>query len=528
MNRILNNIFYLVLFLGIVLQSCSKKQEVGVNPYEGGKQPLGIVFTTNKAYPEAGLPGEVISLNVRGLLKYDQKFKVLLNDVESEVVDLSDSTLDIRIPSEVSSGNVTILLNGQIFYGPRVGVEGKASVDTDFKVVNGFNGFVSQILPNSGGHIVVGSFTDFDGQATKANIINSIHFLNSLGQTSTGMNFRRSATGGISSIAKLANGQFIVGGNLTEFSKRDVGRIARLHANGNLDTMVVSVINPDSEKRPLDGFDTVSTFNGGLNGSVMKVFAAEDNSVIAIGTFNSHYKIDYNYSSRENRRQINTRVNGVAKLKYDGSLDSSFNINNLGLNGYINDAVKLNDGRIVIVGSFTSYNGKTANNIVCIKPNGQVDETFAPIGSDKPILAITYNPNTNKIAIAGGFKQYEGVTTSGVLLLNANGSVINTFQFGTLDDEGVASFAYPLNNGRVFVSGGFTKYNNVRRGGMLILEANGTAKQEYNNLGTLSGVANTLVETTSSLGNPAIIIGGSIFSLDGKSTGNIVRIELKN
>ena len=528
MKRITYNIIYLVLFVGIILQSCSKKEEVGVNPYEGGKQPLGIVFTTTKANPEAGRPGEIITLNVKGLAKYDKQFQLLLNDVPTEIVNLSDSTVDMRIPAEVSSGMVTILLDGQIFYGPRVGVEGKAAVDTDYKVVNGFNSMVSQILPNSGGHIVVGSFTDFEGQATKANIISGIHFINTLGQTSTGMNFRRSASGGITSIAKLPNGQFMVAGNLTAFSKREVGRIARLHANGNLDTTVVSVINPDSEKKPLNGFDTVSTFNGGLNGSLKKVFATEDNSVIAVGSFTNHYKIDYDYSSRENRRIIYTRVNGVAKMKVDGSLDSSFNINNVGFNGFINDAVQLNDGRIIIVGSFTTYNGKAAKNIVCIKKNGEIDESFAPQGTDKEILSVNYNTTTNKLAIAGSFKQFAGTSTTGVVILDGNGTIDQTFKFGQLDDEGIASFAYPLNNGKVFVSGGFTKYNNIRRGGMLILEANGVAKQEYNNLGSLSGSPSTIVETTSSLGNPAILLGGFIFSVDGKSTGNIVRIELKN
>lgn len=519
----------MVLLIGVIFQSqsCRKEQEIGVNPYAGAKEPLGIVFTTTKSIPEAGLPGELITLNVTGLLKYDKKFKLYLNNVEAEVISLTDKTVDIRIPAEVSSGNVTIVLDNQIFYGPRVGVEGKASVDVDFKIVNGYNGFISQILPNSGGFLVTGSFTNFENQATGANIINSIHFLNSLGQSSTGMDFRRSALGGITSIAKLANGQFMVGGNLTSFSKREVGRIARLNANGSLDTMVVSVINPDSEKKPLNGFDTVSTFNGSLMGSITNVFGTDDNGVIAVGFFSNHSKIDYNYSSRENKRYIYTKVNNIAKLKADGSLDSNFNINNVGFNGFINNAIKLNDGRIVIVGSFTSYNGKSAKNIICIKPNGQVDESFAAGGADKEILSITYNATTNKIVLAGSFKQVAGTASTGVVVLNGNGTVDQTFKFGNAE-EGTPSYAYSLNNGRVFVQGSFLKYNGIRRLGLLILEANGDAKQDYNNLGALSGIVTTLVETTSSLGNPAILLGGFIFSIDGKTVGNIAKIELKN
>lgn len=530
MKRITQKIFFIVFLLGVILQiqGCRKEQEVGVNPYAGAKEPLGIVFTTAKSYPEAGLPGELITLNVKGLLKYDKQFKLYLNNVEAEVSNLTETTVDIRIPQEVSSGNVTVVLNNQIFFGPRVGVEGKAAVDVDFKIVNGFNSSVSQLLPNSGGYLVTGAFTNFENEATGAKIINSIHFLNSLGQTSTAMDFRRSATGSITSIAKLDDGKFIIGGLFTAFSKRETGRIARLNANGSLDTMVVSVINPDSEKKPLNGFDTVSTFNAQISGgSVTNVFETDNKGIIAVGSFTSHSKVDYNYSSRENKRYIYTKVNGVAKMKADGSLDSTFNINNTGFNGFVVNAIKLNDGRIVIAGSFTTYNGKAARNIVCIKPNGQVDETFAIGGTDKEILSISYNPTTNKIAIAGGFKQVAGLATNGVALLNADGKVDQTFQFGTVED-GIPSFAYHLNNGRVFVQGSFKGYNGIRRGGLLVLEANGIAKQEYNNLGAFSGSVNTLLETTSSLGNPAILLGGFIFSVDGKSVGNIVKIELKN
>lgn len=530
MKRITQNIFCLVLLIAVMLQiqGCRKEQEVGVNPYAGGKEPLGIVFTKAKASPESGRPGEIVTLNVRGLLKHDTKFKLYLNKVEVEVSNLTETTVDIKIPAEVSSGMVTVVLDNQIFYGPFVGVEGKARVDTDFKIVNGFNSSIAQILAHSGGFLVTGYFTDFENQATNTNSISSIHFLNSLGQTSNAMNFGHRAIGGINAIEKLSNGQFIIGGSLTAYNKRSVGGLTRLLANGSLDTMIVSVINPEPEKKPLDGFDTVSTFNGRLYGSITNIFTAEDNSVIAVGGFSYHSKIDYNYSSRENRRYITTRVNNIAKLKFDGSLDSSFNINNVGFNGFVTQAVKLNDGRIVAVGRFTSYNGKAAKNIVCIKPNGSIDETFAVGGSDEAILSITYNSVVDKIVVAGNFKKFAGQAVKGVAIINGDGTIDPTFKFGTLDDEGAASYAYVLNNGRVFVQGMFLAYNGTPRNGMLILEPNGIAKQEYNNLGGFTGQVNTLLETTSSIGNPAILLGGFIFSVDGKSVGNIVKIELNN
>ncbi|SKC07678.1 protein of unknown function [Sphingobacterium nematocida] len=518
-----------VLLLALVLvQGCAQKEEIGVNPYEGGKEALGVKFASTKPDPMSGLPGEVITVGVRGLKVYEGKFQVFLNEVPAEVVALTESTIDIRIPQEVSSGTVTVVLDGQMFLGPRIGVEGNVSVDTDYKVVNGFNSYVSQLLANTGGHIAVGGFTNFENEATAPNYISGIHFINSLGQSSTVMDFGRRATGTISSITKLPNGKFMVGGFLTEFNRRDVGGLARLTDKGLLDTMVVPVINPDPENKPLNGIDTVSAFNGGFLGGVSYVFPAPDNGVYVVGSFLSHWKIDYNYSSREVRRYIYTKVNSVAKLKENGSLDSSFNINNAGVNGVVSGAVQLNDGRIVISGLFNSYNGTPAANIVCIKPNGEVDPTFtAAGGSNKEISSITHNPTNGKVVLAGSFTSYGGKPTNGVVVLNNSGAIDETFTFGDLDGE-TPNYAYKLNNGRILVTGSFLKYNNASRRGILILEPNGVAKQENNNLGTFSGIPRTLVETTSSLGNPAILLGGFIFSVDGKQANNIVKIELKN
>lgn len=515
----------------VVFQSCQKKEETGVDPYAGGKAALGINFLSDRTDPEIGLPGEIIRVAVRGLKKYEGQFEFQLNGVKTEIVALSDSTLDFRIPDEVSSGFLTVVLNDQFFNGPRVAVEGKVAVDTDYQIVNGFDFNVREIVPHSGGHLVVGAFSNFEDEATEAVPISGIHFLNSLGQSAaTSMAFGRGAgrNESISTITRLPSGKFFIGGSLNEYNRRDVNGIARLNANGSLDTMVVAVINPDAETKPLNGLDTVSAFNAGFDmGIVTHVFPAADDGAYVVGSFNRHVRIDYAYSSRENRREIFTNVRNIAKVHADGTLDETFNRDNTGLNGFVNGAIQLTDGRLVVVGGFTNYNGRPVNNIVCIKPDGEVDETFtAGGGANREIQSITFNKNTGKIAIAGNFNTYRGTAVKGVVLLNEEGQVDTNFQLGNLEG-GTPSYAYSLTNGKVLITGAFTKYNGVDRG-LLILEPDGTAKQEYNNLGFFAGSPNTLVETTSSLGNPAILLGGFIFAVDGIPAGNIVKIEIKD
>lgn len=505
---------------------CKKEQEIGKNPYDGGKEALGIKFTSFRAHPQEASPGESVRIFIKGLKQYEGKFGIFLSEVPVHVENLTDSTIDIIVPDNVSSGITSVVLDGQFFNGPRIGVLGKTSVDLDYQTARGYNGTIFQILEHQGGHIFVGGFTDFNNQASRSEYRTGIHYLDESGQSGNRMDFRRRANGPITSVVKLPDGKFIIAGSFSEFSRRSAQGIARLNVNGSLDTMVVDVINPDVDTKPLNGKDTISTFNGGFSGLVNYLFATSNNSLIAIGSFSLHRKIDYRYSSRDNRSYTYTRVNNVAKLKPDGSLDSTFNYNNLGINGFVTGAVQLSDGRIVIVGKFSKYNTSEVKNIICLTPEGELDPLFmSNSGTNADINSITYNKSLNRIVLTGLFNKYGDTNTGTVIHLDESGKVQSEFNFGNTG-TGVPFFAQVLNNGRTVVTGSFEEYNSIKRTGILILEKDGVAKQEYNNTGGFFGFIYTLVETKSALGNPAILMGGNIFSIDNRSVGNVVRIEI--
>jgi hypothetical protein len=527
-TSVYKNTLLSIFTLALLMMSCKKDLEVGINPYDGGKEPSGIKFTSLRADPQEAAPGEVVRINIKGLKQYEGKFTFYVSGVQSQIESLTDSTIDIIVPENVSSGLASVAHDGQYYTGPRIGILGKTTVDVDYKTANGFNSAVIQILEHQGGHIFVGAFTDFNNQSNKGIYRSGIHYLNSLGENDNRMDFRRRANGVITSIVRLPDGKFFVAGSISEFSKRSVQGIARLNENGSLDTSYVDVINPDPEKKPLNGKDTVSSFNGGLNGLVSYMFATSNNSIIAVGSFSAHRKIDYRYSSRDNRSYIYTTVQSVAKLKPDGTLDSSFNRDNLGINGFISGAIQLSDGRIVITGKFSKYNTRDVKNIVCLTPDGKIDETFmSNTGTDDEITSITYNKTTKAIALSGTFKKYGEVNSSGVVHIDESGVLKTDFKFGNTGAY-APNFAYVLTNGRTVVTGPFIEYNGVRRTGILILEKDGSVKQEYNNTGGFYGSVYNLVETKSSLGHPAILLGGYIFSIDDKTVGNVVRIELRD
>lgn len=534
------NIFKSIVAVPIVilllLSSCSKDSRgYGENPYEGGKEQLGIAFQNlNRPVLEAR-PNDIVKVNVRGL-KGDNvsmgDLKAYVNNELTEIVAVTDSTLEFRLPSKVSSGPVKLMVKDQLFFGPRIPIEGKVNLDKDYGVSVGFNGPVSQILPVNNNFWVVGLFNNFENESTNSIFRNSIHLINSNGKSQSHAVGKGPSLGIVRSISPLSDGKFYIGGIIdhfqTGFKDYEIFGVSRILSNGILDTLTgVEIANSDLSNLS-KSFDTVPAFNAELYGGVLKVFTGSDNSLYAIGSLSMHSYINYNYSSKDTRMRLYSNVKSIAKIRPDGRLDSSFNYNNAGVNGYINDAVQLKDGTIVAVGAFTSYNGVQANRIIALDKNGKVSTTFnTGVGADDEIFAITYNADRNKIAIAGRFKTFNNSNKYGVVILNADGSVDQSFTLRDTEQK-TPNYAYYTKNNKVLVTGDFKKYDGVNRSQLLLLEQNGEALQEYNNIGSFSGIIYSVVETQSSKGNPALLIGGFISTADDAKVGNIFRLEIKN
>lgn len=534
MKKIIPITVQLVMTLGfLVMVACSKKDSgLGEDPYGGGKEPLGVTFENMNRPLASARPNDVITISVRGVGDRLAELEVFVNEEASEVVSVSDSTMDIRLPMQVSTGSIKLKIQEQIFFGPKVTIEGKVSFDTDYGISsNGFNSSVSQILSVSPNMWIVGSFTDFENQASSTVFRNGIHIVNSAGTSLDESNNQagRGAEGGLSSITRLPDGNYIVAGTMASYNRHSVNGLTRIYSNAALDTAVIEVINTTPE-RPENSWDTLPAFNANLYGSIVKVFATPDTGVIAVGSFTNHSYVDYNYSSRETKTHYYTRVNNLVKLRADGRVDSSYSYQNTGANGYINGAIQLNDSRIVLAGSFTTFNNTTANRIVAFNTDGSISTAFSAnigAGANDEILSITYNPTLNKIALTGRFTSFGGQSKFGVVILNGDGSLDNTFTLGDVEGR-LPNYAYVMNNGKVLISGDFIRYNGIHRSKLLILESTGEALQDYNNIGSFSGRVNTVVETTSSMGYPALLIGGSISTADARQVGNIFKLEVRN
>jgi uncharacterized delta-60 repeat protein len=155
--------------------------------------------------------------------------------------------------------------------------------------------------------------------------------------------------------------------------------------------------------------------------------------------------------------------NRIARLNADGTLDATFTPGT-GANNAIFTAAFQADGKILIGGVFTSYNGTTRNRIARLNADGSLDATFNPVsGANGTVLAVAIQPD-GKIVIGGPFTSYDGVSRIRLARLNANGTLDTTSDSGIVNNFrfGIRRLMLTADN-QILVGGSFATYNGVAR-----------------------------------------------------------------
>jgi uncharacterized delta-60 repeat protein len=106
------------------------------------------------------------------------------------------------------------------------------------------------------------------------------------------------------------------------------------------------------------------------------------------------------------------------------------------------DAASQADGKLIVVGQFTNYNGSAHNGIVRLNSDGSIDSTFDPGAGPQWVGSIQTSTNRlprvesialvngEKILIAGNFEAFSGTPFNGLARLNSDGSVDTNFSAG--------------------------------------------------------------------------------------------------
>jgi uncharacterized delta-60 repeat protein len=195
-------------------------------------------------------------------------------------------------------------------------------------------------------------------------------------------------------------------------------------------------------------FAATANTAGGFNGVVRAIDYQSDGKIIVGGDFT-----DFN----------GTTVNRICRLNPDGTEDGTFTSN---LGSGFNDPVltiKVQpDGKILIGGIFTSFNGNTNIRICRLNPDGREDGDFTTnIGSgfNSKVYSIKLLSD-NTIIVGGGFSNFDGNAIGYITKLNSNGTYNSSFttNAGTGFDGDVLSLDIdPSDN--IYVGGGFSDFN---------------------------------------------------------------------
>jgi uncharacterized delta-60 repeat protein len=360
----------------------------------------------------------------------------------------------------------------------------------------GFNTTVNAIEIRSDGVIlVVGNFSSFNQI-----IVNGITGLNQSGTRNveflmnTGVGFN----GTVTSTAIQPDGKIICGGTFTNFNSTNINRIARLNSDGSLDTAFATNIGT------------------GFNSTVISIAIQSDGKIICGGYFTS-----FNGA---------TAIH-IVRLNSDGTRDTTFTTNTeTAFNDWVFSIAIQSDGKIICGGYFTSFNGATVNGIVRLNSDGTRDTTFTTntgTAFDGLVQSLAVQSD-GKLVIGGGFTTFNGVTVNRIVRLNSDGTRDTTFTTNT--GTGFTSITFSTVNSvkiqsddKIVIVGDFTHFNGVSVNRIVRLNSDGTTDINFR-INTNSGF-NGIARSIAIQADGKIIIVGDFGAFNGVTVFRIVRLN---
>ncbi len=357
-------------------------------------------------------------------------------------------------------------------------------LDTSFDPGAGADNNINSITVQGDGKILIGgAFSTYNGTTR-----NRIARLNADGSLDTSFDPGIGANLSINSIALQSDGKILIGGDFTSYNGTTRNRIARLNADGSLDT----------------SFDPKS----GASNSIYSVAVQGDGKILIGGSFMSYYYSDHN--------GIRCRI---ARANADGFLDTSFDTS-VGVNDNIYSIVVQGDGKLLIGGAFNNCQGSTLEHIARLNVNSSLDTSFVPTkcGAGGYIYSIALL-NDGKILIAGDFTTYGFTARNRIARMDADGTTDITFDPGNGANNCVASMAVQ-GDGKILIGGHFTSYNDTSRNHIARVNANGALDTSF----YPGDGADSVISSIAIQDDGKILIGGDFTSYNGTTRNRIARI----
>ena len=388
-----------------------------------------------------------------------------------------------------------------------------------FNRANTFNGSVETLAVLSDGSIVVGgAFSTLNGLTRESLVLldpegfEDVSFYSNLGTGFTG----GSNKGYVTSVAVQTNDKIVVVGGFKDLNGNARGNVVRLEPTG-----MEEVAFFDAFGAGLDG-----AFGGPAN-----VVLLQTNGKILVG---GHFAAYSSPSAGLARFEI-IRLNssGIEDASFYTNMGNGFQAN--ANNSAVFDVAVQSDGKVVLGGSFVTFNGATRNRLLRLNASGTEDTAFnnalhtdpdaADKGFNQQVRAIAVQSD-GKVLVGGLFNVVNGTTAGSFIRLNADGTLDATFNsnVGTAASDSVYEIAVQ-SDGKILVGGAFSSWNGATRRKLVRLLDTGALDTAFStNLG--SGFSSSGdVRAIRVQPDGKLLIGGNFTTFNGGSRSYLLRLN---
>lgn len=336
--------------------------------------------------------------------------------------------------------------------------------------------------------------------------------------------FRAAVEGGlVYQATPLDKGRILIGGSFTHVGGVARSGLARLHADGSLDTSFVPpVLNgavtafvalPDERVAVAGDFTQVNAQGGRPylirifpDGPLDAGFApAPDSAVFAL------------LSDRQGRLLVGgsfTQIGGQSRARVARLVNDVPDGFNPGPNNSVYVLAEEADGSVLLGGVFSSVAGQPRQTLARLRSDGTLDAGFAP-NPTQVTHAIGIEPD-GRLLIGGSFTTIAGQPRINLARLNRNGSLDASFQANA--DAAVLALAR-LPDGSWIVGGSFGNVGGQTRHRLAHVHATGVDT-------TWRLDADDYVKSLSPVGNGQILVGGNFLNVGSQSRPRLSRLTV--
>jgi len=320
-----------------------------------------------------------------------------------------------------------------------------------------------------------GAFDSVGGQARKG-----VARLNANGSLDTDF-VDPQLNGGVSAFARQADGKLLLAGGFNSVGGH-AGSVARLHASGGLDTTLVAPV-----------------FGGGIS-----QLAVQANGRLVVGGL---------FSTVGGQARSN-----LVRLNANGSVDASYA--DPAINSSVGALVMQPDGRVLIGGLFTMVGGQARQYMTRLDEDGTLDANFADAQVDNCVSALALQPD-GKILLTGDIGHVGGMAHVRLARLTANGRLDTTFADNGGANAEVFALA-PQADDKVLIGGSFSTFDGTERKGIARLNHDGSLDTGFANPNA-NGEVFSLIRWDDS-----VLVGGNFTTLRGQARHSVGRLRASN